>query len=71
MDVFFGTDKPLRVRVFGQEQQALEDEATKIAKIVGEVEGVENATVEAPEAAAHAGDRGRPRQGPEVGRQAR
>ncbi len=49
MDVFFGTDKPLRVRVFGQEQQALEDEATKIAKIVGEVEGVKNATVEKPE----------------------
>jgi Cu/Ag efflux pump CusA len=49
MDVFFGTDKPLRVRVFGQEQQALEDEATKIAKIVGEVEGVKNATVETPE----------------------
>jgi Cu/Ag efflux pump CusA len=49
MDVFFGTDKPLRVRVFGQEQQALEDEATKIAKIVGEVEGIKNATVEAPE----------------------
>jgi Cu/Ag efflux pump CusA len=49
MDVFFGTDKPLRVRVFGQEQQALEDEATKIAKIIGEVEGVKNATVEKPE----------------------
>jgi Cu/Ag efflux pump CusA len=49
MDVFFGTDKPLRVRVFGQEQQALEDEATKIAKIVNGVEGVRNATVENPE----------------------
>ena len=39
MDVFFGTDKPLRVRVFGQEQQALEDEATKIAKIVSRDRG--------------------------------
>ena len=49
MDVFFGTDKPLKVRVFGQEQQALEDEATKIAKIVDSVEGVSNATVQKPD----------------------
>ncbi len=49
MDVFFGSDKPLRVRVFGQEQQALQDEATKIAKIVNGVEGVRNATVEKPD----------------------
>lgn len=49
MDVLFGTDKPLRVRVFGQEQQALEDEATKIARMVNEVQGVRNATVEKPQ----------------------
>jgi Cu/Ag efflux pump CusA len=49
MDVFFGSDNPLKVRVFGQEQEALEEEANKIAKIISEVEGVENATVEAPE----------------------
>ena len=49
MDVFFGTDKPLKVRVFGQEQEALETEAAKIAKIVDSVEGVSNATVQKPE----------------------
>ena len=49
MDVFFGTDKPLKVRVFGQEQKALEAEAAKIAKIVNGVEGVRNAVVEKPD----------------------
>ncbi|MGH3474068.1 MAG: efflux RND transporter permease subunit [Aeromicrobium sp.] len=49
MNVFFGTDKPLKVRVFGQEQEALEAEAAKIAKIVNGVDGVRNATVEKPE----------------------
>ena len=49
MDVFFGTDKPLKVRVFGQEQDALEAEAAKIAKLANTVDGVSNATVEKPE----------------------
>ena len=49
MNVFFGTDKPLKVRVFGQDQKTLEAEAAKIAKVVNSVEGVNNATVETPE----------------------
>jgi len=49
MDVFFGTDKPITIRVFGQEQAALEEQAAKVAAMVDEVEGVQNATVEKPE----------------------
>ena len=49
MNVFLGTDQPLKVRVFGQVQQTLEDEATKVAEMINEVEGVSNAKVEIPD----------------------
>jgi Cu/Ag efflux pump CusA len=49
MDVLFGTDKPLKVRVFGQDQKTLEAEAAKIAKVVNSVEGVNNAQVDKPD----------------------
>jgi Cu/Ag efflux pump CusA len=49
MDVLFGTEDPLSVRVFGQEQETLEAEAAKVAKIINGVDGVRNATVEKPE----------------------
>ncbi|MGH3456779.1 efflux RND transporter permease subunit [Aeromicrobium sp.] len=48
MDVFIGTDKPIKVRVFGQEQQVLEEQAAKVAEIVNGVEGVRNTVVEKP-----------------------
>jgi Cu/Ag efflux pump CusA len=47
-DVFIGTDQPLQVRVFGQEQDVLEEQAAKVAAVVSEVEGVRDAVVETP-----------------------
>ncbi len=49
MDVLFGTEDPLSVRVFGQEQEKLEAEAAKVAEIINGVDGVRNATVEKPD----------------------
>ena len=49
MDVFVGADKPIRVRVYGQDPKVLEAQAAKVEKIVSGVEGVRGATIEAPE----------------------
>ncbi len=49
MDVFVGTDQPIRVRVFGQEQDVLQEQAAKVAEVVSKVKGVRNAKVEEPE----------------------
>lgn len=49
MEVFFGSDRPLRIRVFGQEQRKLEEQAARVAQIAEDLEGVRNTTVEQPE----------------------
>ena len=49
LDVFIGTDQPIRVRVYGQDPKVLKAQADKVAKIVAGVEGVRDTAVEAPE----------------------
>ncbi|MGI9086075.1 MAG: efflux RND transporter permease subunit [Aeromicrobium sp.] len=49
LDVFIGTDKPIRVRVYGQDPDELRTQAAKVEKIVQQVEGVRDARVEMPE----------------------
>ncbi|MGA9101475.1 efflux RND transporter permease subunit [Aeromicrobium sp.] len=49
LDVFIGTDQPIRVRVYGQDPKVLKSQADKVAKIVAGVEGVRDTAVEAPE----------------------
>jgi Cu/Ag efflux pump CusA len=49
MDVFIGTDKPIRIRVFGQQQDVLKEQAAKVAALANDVDGVSDATVQEPE----------------------
>ena len=49
LDVFIGADKPIKVRVYGQDPKVLKTQAAKIEKIVSGVEGVRGASIEAPE----------------------
>jgi Cu/Ag efflux pump CusA len=46
LDVLTGTDRPLAVRVFGQDQAVLRREAAKIHQVVAGVDGVENPRIE-------------------------
>jgi Cu/Ag efflux pump CusA len=50
LDVLTGTDKPLAVRVFGQDQDVLRREANKIREIVSQVDGVSGPRIETPAA---------------------
>jgi CzcA family heavy metal efflux pump len=50
LDVLTGTDRPLAVRVFGQDQQTLRREAAKIQQLVAGVDGVKNPRIETPTA---------------------
>jgi Cu/Ag efflux pump CusA len=50
LDVLTGTDKPLAVRVFGQDQDVLRREANKIRDIVSQVDGVSGPRIETPAA---------------------
>jgi Cu/Ag efflux pump CusA len=49
MDVFIGTDKPITVRVYGQDPKELKTQAARVEKVIRQVEGVRDATVESPE----------------------
>ena len=62
-DVLTGTDKPLVVRVFGQEQDVLRRQAERVRQLVAQVDGVVDPRVAQPDDSAAGGDRGRPRQG--------
>jgi Cu/Ag efflux pump CusA len=46
LDVLTGSDKPLVVRVYGQNFDTLKTEAEKIKAVVAEVDGVKNPTIE-------------------------
>jgi CzcA family heavy metal efflux pump len=48
LDVLTGSDKPLAVRVFGQEQDVLRRQAARVQQLVAGVDGVENPRVEQP-----------------------
>ena len=48
LDVLTGTDKPLVVRVFGQEQDVLRRQAERVRQLVAGVDGVENLRVAQP-----------------------
>jgi CzcA family heavy metal efflux pump len=48
LDVLTGSDKPLAVRVFGQEQDVLRRQAARVAQLMSGVDGVENPRVELP-----------------------
>jgi CzcA family heavy metal efflux pump len=48
LDVLTGTDKPLVVRVFGQEQDVLTRQAQRVRRLVAGVDGVENLRVAQP-----------------------
>jgi Cu/Ag efflux pump CusA len=50
LDVLTGTDRPLAVRVFGQDQAVLRREAAKIEQLVAGVDGVDNPRIETPAA---------------------
>lgn len=49
LDVFIGTDKPIRVRVYGQNPDELQKQAAKVEKIVQQVDGVRDPRIEMPE----------------------
>ncbi len=49
LDVFIGTDKPITVRVYGQNARVLKAQAAKVEKIVQQIDGVGDTRVESPE----------------------
>ncbi len=48
LDVLTGSDRPLAVRVFGQEQEVLRRQAAKVQQVVAQVDGVSNPRIEQP-----------------------
>jgi Cu/Ag efflux pump CusA len=48
LDVLTGSDRPLAVRVFGQEQEILRRQAAKVQQVVAQVDGVSNPRIEQP-----------------------
>ncbi len=50
LDVLTGADKPLAVRVFGQDQAVLRRQAANVQRLVSEVDGVENPQISQPAA---------------------
>ena len=50
LDVLTGADKPLAVRVFGQEQDVLRREAANVQRLMSEVDGVEDPQISQPTA---------------------
>jgi CzcA family heavy metal efflux pump len=48
LDVLTGSDKPLAVRVFGQDQDVLRRQAAKVQQLMSGVDGVDNPRVEQP-----------------------
>jgi CzcA family heavy metal efflux pump len=48
LDVLTGSDKPLAVRVFGQDQAVLRRQAARVQQLVSGVDGIENPRVELP-----------------------
>ena len=70
-NVLTGTDKPLTVRVYGQDQATLRREAAKVRQLVSEVDGVVDPRVAQPTTQPHDRDRGRPRPCAAPGDQAR
>jgi CzcA family heavy metal efflux pump len=48
LDVLTGSDKPIAVRVFGQNQDVLRREAEKVRQVVAGVDGVSNPRIELP-----------------------
>jgi CzcA family heavy metal efflux pump len=48
LDVLTGSDKPLAVRVFGQDQAVLRRQTARVEQLMAGVDGVENATVAQP-----------------------
>jgi Cu/Ag efflux pump CusA len=50
LDVLTGSDKPLAVRLFGQDQDVLRRQAAKVRQIVSEVDGVADPRIELPAA---------------------
>ncbi|MGA9715414.1 MAG: efflux RND transporter permease subunit [Aeromicrobium sp.] len=49
LDVFIGADRPITVRVFGQEPEELQKQAALVQKVIGEIDGVSDPTIEVPE----------------------
>ncbi len=49
LDVFVGSDKPITVRVYGQEPEELQKQADRVMQVIGKLDGVRNAAVEKPE----------------------
>ena len=49
LDVFIGTDKPIKVRVYGQDPAELKTQAARVVKIVEQVDGVRDPRIETPE----------------------
>jgi Cu/Ag efflux pump CusA len=50
LGVLTGSDRPLVVRVFGQDQAVLRREAAKVQQVVGDVDGVSSPRIELPAA---------------------
>jgi CzcA family heavy metal efflux pump len=48
LDVLTGADRPLTVRVFGQDQAVLRREASKMRQVVSDVDGVKDPRIEVP-----------------------
>ncbi len=64
LDVLTGADKPLAVRVFGQEQDVLRREAANVQRLMSEVDGVEDPQISQPTAQPELADQGGPGQRP-------
>ena len=64
LDVLTGSDKPLAVRVFGQDQDVLRRQAAKVQQLVSGVDGVDEPAHRAAGRAAEPRDRGGPRRRP-------
>lgn len=49
LDVFVGSDRPITVRVYGQEPKELQKQAARVLRVISKLDGVRDPAIEKPE----------------------